>query len=72
MRCPESTLGSIDHNTQVGGIRPVILKIEDLDLEELEGQIKNVAYTNEENGCTVARVHLLDAGKVKTGTGWPP
>ena len=69
MGYPESTLGSIDHDIQVGGIRPVILKIEDMDLEELEGQIKNVADTNEENGYTVARVRLLNAAAAKPGTG---
>ena len=43
-----------------------------MDLEELEGQIESVVHTNEENGCTVARVRLLDAEEAKTGAGWPP
>ena len=72
MRRPESTLGSIDHATQVGGICSVIQKTEDMDLEELEGQIESVVHTNEENGCTVARVCLLDAVEAKPGTEWSP
>ena len=72
MRCPESTLGPVDHDTQVGGVCSVILQIEEMDFEELGSQIDSVAYTNEENGYTVARVRLLDAEEAKPGTGWSP
>ncbi len=69
MRFSESTLGPVDHDPPLCGICSVILKIEAMDVEELEGQIESVVYTNEENGYTVAQVRLLDTAAAKPGKG---